>query len=87
LTTYLIAINQIDLLPLLFGRILIPETVRDELASLKAPLSVQQWIAAPPEWLAIEPTLPCTDTELLSKNVKKTDNEAVEGGIDVKDDL
>jgi predicted nucleic acid-binding protein len=45
--SYLVAINQIDLLPRLFENITIPETVRNELNSPKAPLEVQSWIALP----------------------------------------
>jgi len=35
--SYLVTIEHIDLLPRLFGSILIPDTVRDELSSSKAP--------------------------------------------------
>jgi predicted nucleic acid-binding protein len=89
--SYLVIINEIDLLPLLFGRPLIPETVRDELASLKAPLAVQQWIAAPPEWLVIRPTLTCSDVELLSLDAGECAAiqlaESVEADLILLDDL
>ncbi|NJL87722.1 MAG: DUF3368 domain-containing protein [Leptolyngbyaceae cyanobacterium SM1_1_3] len=63
--SYLVVIEQIELLPRLFGGILIPETVRDELASLKAPLVVQQWIASPSTWLTIQSTSTQPDSDLL----------------------
>jgi predicted nucleic acid-binding protein len=50
---YLILIGEIDLLPALFGKILIPQRVRSELASPGAPEEVRAWIEAPPEWLEI----------------------------------
>lgn len=53
--SYLVAIEQIDLLPRLFETIRIPETVRDELAAPQAPPVVQAWIASPPDWLTIHP--------------------------------
>ncbi|MBE9061661.1 DUF3368 domain-containing protein [cf. Phormidesmis sp. LEGE 11477] len=63
--SYLVVIGHIDLLPLLFSHILIPETVRDELSAARAPSEVQRWIAEPPKWLRIDPALPCSDSELL----------------------
>ena len=51
---YLLLIGQIDLLPSLFEQIIIPEVVRDEMLSLDAPLSLQQWIANPPFWLIVQ---------------------------------
>jgi predicted nucleic acid-binding protein len=63
--SYLVVIEQIDLLPHLFETILIPETVRDELAAPKAPPPVQQWIALPPTWLTIASTPTQLDTDLL----------------------
>jgi predicted nucleic acid-binding protein len=61
------------------------------LTSLKAPLAVQQWIAAPPEWLVIEPTLPCADTELLSLDAGECAAiqlaESVEADLILLDDL
>lgn len=63
--SYLVVIEQIELLPRLFGGIFIPETVRDELTSPKAPLVVQQWIALPPTWLTIQSTSTQPDSDLL----------------------
>ena len=67
--SYLVVIEQIELLPRLFEYILIPEIVRDELASPKASPVVQKWIASLPEWLAIQsiPTQP--DADLLKLDV------------------
>jgi predicted nucleic acid-binding protein len=63
--SYLVVIEQIELLPRLFGYILIPETVWDELASPKAPLVVQKWIASPPTWLTVHSISTQPDSELL----------------------
>lgn len=48
---YLIQIEQIDVLPSLYGRILVPVSVCDELRRAQAPHDVQRWIANPPNWL------------------------------------
>jgi predicted nucleic acid-binding protein len=50
---YLILIGRIDVLPVLFQRVIVPAVVRDELNHPKAPLAVRQWIANPPAWAEI----------------------------------
>ena len=44
---YLILIEAIDVLPQLYGRILIPETVRAELLDPNAPAEVRSWVMQP----------------------------------------
>ena len=51
---YLLLIGQIQLLPTLFGQVVIPETVRDEMLVPDAPPALQAWIANPPAWLTIQ---------------------------------
>ncbi|MGG6270263.1 DUF3368 domain-containing protein [Leptolyngbya sp. AN03gr2] len=62
---YLALIEQIDLLPRLYGQIFIPDVVRDELANQDAPDIVQAWISSPPEWLTISTTTKSSDSELM----------------------
>ena len=50
---YLILIDQIAILEVLYGRILIPHAVYEELLSLKAPPPVRAWSKNPPGWLEI----------------------------------
>lgn len=52
---YLILIGHVAVLPVLFGKVILPAVVRDELARPKAPLMVRDWIANPPEWLEVRP--------------------------------
>ncbi len=52
---YLLLINHLDLLPQLYGQVIIPKIVRDELRDPGAPVELQQWIANPPEWLRVQP--------------------------------
>ena len=49
---YLVLINLIDLLPLLYGRFLIPESVRTELSATETHL-VRNWAANLPEWIEV----------------------------------
>ncbi len=50
---YLLLIQQVHLLPALFGRVLSPPSVLDELSRTKAPDLVRAWAAATPDWLEI----------------------------------
>ena len=51
---YLLLINQVDLLPRLFERIIIPEAVSEEMLASGSPLTVQKWIKNSPPWLEIQ---------------------------------
>ena len=42
---YLVATGDIELLPKLFERVLVPQVVRDKLANADAPQAVRDWIA------------------------------------------
>jgi predicted nucleic acid-binding protein len=47
--------GDIELLPKLFGPVLVPQAVRDELANREAPAAVRAWIAQAPAWLDVQP--------------------------------
>lgn len=51
---YLLLIGHIDLLPTLFGKIIIPQAVCDELMNEGAPGVLRAWIIQPPAWLEIQ---------------------------------
>ncbi|MEB3886097.1 DUF3368 domain-containing protein [Lyngbya sp. CCY1209] len=61
---YLLLIDKIDLLPQLYGTVIIPQTVRDELEAVGSPIIVQDWIKQPPEWLEIRVVAVDLDTAL-----------------------
>lgn len=50
---YLLLIDQIDLLQILYSGIVIPQTVAAELSASESPIVVSNWIAQPPNWLQI----------------------------------
>jgi len=50
---YFILIENIDLLPALFGQIIIPQKVQEELQTPTAPESVKQWMESAPDWLKV----------------------------------
>jgi hypothetical protein len=53
---YLLLIGYIDILPMLFEKVILPAMVRDELSHPKAPPAVRNWIATPPVWVDVFPT-------------------------------
>ncbi len=50
---YLIEIEEVHILPKLFGKVIIPEKVSAELQDPKTPEAVKGWIQALPEWLEV----------------------------------
>lgn len=50
---YLVLIRQVELLPVLFGRIVAPPAVIGEMQHPGAPSLVRAWASAPPSWLEI----------------------------------
>ncbi|MGD0911224.1 MAG: hypothetical protein ABR928_04970 [Terracidiphilus sp.] len=45
----LILIREIDILPRLYGRVIIPLSVHEELTNIRTPAGVQAWISQPPD--------------------------------------
>jgi predicted nucleic acid-binding protein len=53
---YLLLIEHINILPTLFGTVILPSAVRDELADIGSPPLVRDWIATTPPWLDVRAT-------------------------------
>jgi predicted nucleic acid-binding protein len=51
---YLLLINRVDILQTLYGVVVIPQAVANELSASEAPSVVRNWIAYPPSWLQIQ---------------------------------
>jgi predicted nucleic acid-binding protein len=60
---YLTLIEAIDILPVLFERIILPPAVASELQHANTPAVVRSWIAAGPSWLEVR-TPADTDPQL-----------------------
>src|SRR5882762_10748768 len=52
---YLVLIEAVDLLPRLYGRVLIPPSVLAELADPHAPVQVRTWATQSRDWLRVVP--------------------------------
>lgn len=51
---YLVLVEQADLLPRLFGRVVIPPAVFEELQDPRTPDPVRSWLADAPSWLHVQ---------------------------------
>lgn len=61
---YLVLIDQTHLLPVLYGRVFIPQSVYEELKALETPEIVRSWVVNSPQWLEIESDVPVADLNL-----------------------
>lgn len=66
---YLLLIGEIDVLASLFGSVLIPEAVAEELGHSAAPNNVRNWAATPPAWVEIRrlATDPASSSDELTR--------------------
>lgn len=62
---YLILIRAIDVLPTLFGEVLIPPTVAAELSHAKTPEPVRTWFQTLPAWVKVQTPLKVNAIERL----------------------
>jgi predicted nucleic acid-binding protein len=82
---YLVLIGQERVLPQLFGRILIPQAVFDELHAPETPKEVLRWIDTHPEWLEVRRKMaPSVGT---SAELDPGEQEAIELAEELKADL
>ena len=61
---YLLSINHIDLLPQLFGKVLLPDAVHKELEHPAAPTLAREWAAGLPAWAEVTPVNAIDDAAL-----------------------
>lgn len=82
---YLILIDEIDLLPTLFGRVLIPEAVASELRHTTAPSRVRNWMEQHPPWLEVHPSPSIKRVQLADLDPRE--REAIELALQLEIDL
>lgn len=63
---YLIEIAQVNILPALFGQVVIPQAVFDELHDQKTPQAIKDWFAKCPAWLEVRSLSQSPDISLSS---------------------
>jgi predicted nucleic acid-binding protein len=72
---YLVLIDEIELLPFLFGHVLLPQAVLQELQHSRTPEKVRQWIAAAPAWLEVRSAMSAPGAALM--NLDSGEREAI----------
>ena len=83
---YLICIDEIGLLPMLFGQIVVPPAVLRELSHSGAPERVRSWIAQPPAWLHVQAPAQTFDTAFLTASLDAGEQEALLLAIELSAD-
>ena len=68
---YLVLIGHIDILPTLFGRVIVPPIVLLELQHSRAPATVRKWADHPPSWREVR--APTTTAEFGNLGAGETD--------------
>ncbi|MDH3601856.1 MAG: DUF3368 domain-containing protein [Candidatus Tectomicrobia bacterium] len=61
---YLVVLEATDILPALFGDVLIPPAVFNELQQTSTPVGVRTWFANLPPWVRIQPLITSPDPSL-----------------------
>jgi predicted nucleic acid-binding protein len=72
---YLVLTDRVEILPPLYGRVLIPLAVWEEFQRPETPQAVRAWIAQPPTWLQIRPVERTSD--LAIENLGAGECEAI----------
>jgi predicted nucleic acid-binding protein len=80
---YLVLTGNIDLLPALFGQVIIPQKVQEELRAPAAPDGVRQWIELAPGWLEVQTAPPYTPPKTLNEGERQTISLALSLKADV----
>jgi predicted nucleic acid-binding protein len=74
---YLIWIGEIEVLPKLYSRVVVPLSVCDELKRPRAPEAVRLWIGQPPAWLETRAPSQAPDAELLQARLGPGERDAI----------
>lgn len=72
---YLVLIEEIEILPKMYGKVVIPHAVQEELLRPIAPEIVRKWIAAAPAWLQVRTPTWTPDSSLA--NVDPGERDAI----------
>ena len=68
---YLILIQEVDILPKMYGRVVIPQSVREELVRASAPQAVRSLINQLPIWLEVRSPLAVPDSSLAKLECRR----------------
>ena len=74
---YLILIQEIQILPALYGRIFVPFSVCEELKRPRAPDAVRSWMNQPPAWFEVRTPSQLPDAELAGAHLDAGERDAI----------
>jgi predicted nucleic acid-binding protein len=74
---YLVLIDAIGVLPMLFERIFIPAAVQAELTNAEAPEEVRTWIGQPPAWFEVRPNPEPINSSIEERNLDEGERAAI----------
>lgn len=83
---YLAAIGEVSLLPCMFGKVVIPPAVWNELTAASTPQTVRLFFEKRPDWLQLRTPLP-DSLELVSSDLDAGERAALALAIEIKADL
>ena len=78
---YLILIDEANLLPALFGHVLLPQAAYEELQHPRTPTKVRQWVTDPPAWIEVRTVSAITIPALTSLDLGE--REAIQLALDL----
>jgi predicted nucleic acid-binding protein len=84
---YLVLIGEDYLLGKLYGGILIPDAVANELQTDRTPEAVRKWMQAPPSWVTIVPTNPSLESQPVSFALDAGERQVLLLALDIHADL
>jgi predicted nucleic acid-binding protein len=70
---YLILLGYVDILPALYGQVILPRAVVTELQHPKTPPVVRAWIARPPAWIEVRQATGSADAVLAALDAGERD--------------
>jgi predicted nucleic acid-binding protein len=80
---YLILIGHVEILASLFGEVLIPHAVLEELSHAEAPEAISRWLLETPVWLRISPVEHLDETIQLGRGESEAISLAIERRVKV----
>lgn len=83
---YLVLIGCVHFLPVLFGKVILPDAVLRELSTVDAPREIQTWTASLPDWLEVLECPPIV-LEHLPKDLHEGELAAITLATALKADL
>jgi predicted nucleic acid-binding protein len=82
---YLVRMNRAEVLRTLYGRVVMPHAVRDEMLANGAPVDVCSWAAELPDWVDLVSALRIDST--LSEQLGEGEREAISVALELSADV